>query len=99
MLVVSNAHMGFGDDTIYRVEILGGGWIYVKPLGLLSRKAMLRGLMRTDDERVPDWFMAKLAALGIMSTTPPTTEVEGIGKRISDRVFWVYEDRPDGNNA
>lgn len=98
LLDLSITHMGMGDDTIYRVEIKDDGWMYVKPLGLLSPKNGLNGLVRTDDKRVPDWLMEKLAVLSMMTSKPPTTEVDGVGKRISERVFWVYEDR-DGSNA
>jgi hypothetical protein len=40
---------------------------------------------------LPKWVQERLAVLMMMSYTPPTEEVEGVGRRISRDVYWVYK--------
>jgi hypothetical protein len=40
---------------------------------------------------LPQWMQEKVALLMMTSTDPPTVPVEGIGKRISENTFWVYQ--------
>jgi hypothetical protein len=40
---------------------------------------------------LPKWVQERLAVLMMMSCTPPTEEVEGVGRRISRDVYWVYK--------
>ena len=42
---------------------------------------------RVDD--LPNWVNERLALLMMTSPTPPTEPVEGIGRRISQNIFWV----------
>lgn len=77
-----------GDDNIYRVQMKPDG-IYVVCFGLESIDSCLSGHYdRIDD--LPDWVKERLAILNMMSSTPPTNEVEGVGRRISERVYWVF---------
>lgn len=39
---------------------------------------------------LPDWMQERLAVLSVMSSDPPTTEVEGIGRRIDEFIYWVF---------
>lgn len=41
---------------------------------------------------MPDWMQDKLASLALLHPPPPENDVAGVGKRISDSVFWVYPD-------
>jgi hypothetical protein len=43
---------------------------------------------------LPKWVQERLAVLMMMNYTPPTEEVESVGRRISRDVYWVY--KPDG---
>jgi hypothetical protein len=42
-------------------------------------------------DKLPQWMQEKVALLMMTSTDPPTVPVEGIGKRISENTFWVYQ--------
>ena len=42
---------------------------------------------RVDD--LPNWVKERLAVLMMTSPTPPTDPVDGIGRRISENIFWV----------
>ena len=81
------------DDNIYRVSIFPDG-VDVLCLGMESIDSEIAGHYdRVDD--LPDWVKERLAVLMIMDATPPTTEVESVGRRISAHVYWVYApDRP-----
>ena len=41
-------------------------------------------------EELPEWMRNKLAALSTLHLPPPPREVEQVGQRISEQVFWVY---------
>jgi hypothetical protein len=43
-----------------------------------------------DWDELPEWMRRKLAALATMHLPPPPREIDTVGQRISERVFWVY---------
>jgi hypothetical protein len=76
------------DDRVYRVSIFPDG-VDVVCFGLSSIDSKLEGHYdRVDD--LPNWVKERLAVLNMMSPKPPTNIVEGIGRRISTNVYWVY---------
>jgi len=42
-------------------------------------------------EKLPQWMQEKVALLMMTSYTPPTIDVKGVGRRINERTFWVYQ--------
>lgn len=79
---------GVHDDNIYRVSVFPDG-VDVMCFGLASVDSGIDGHYdQTDD--LPEWVKERLAVLMILDSTPPTTEVVGIGRRISSHVYWVY---------
>lgn len=40
---------------------------------------------------LPNWVQERLAILMMMSTEPPTQFVDGVGRRISEDVYWVFK--------
>jgi hypothetical protein len=79
---------GVGDDSIYRVSIFPDG-VDVVCLGLESVDSCLEGHYdRIDD--LPNWVKERLAVLNMIPVVPPTQEVEGVGRRISGHVYWVF---------
>lgn len=78
-----------GDDLIYRIVLNVDGKIDVTCLGLESVDAVADGTY--DDVHVlPSWVQERLALLMMTKADPPTHEVEGIGRRINQTIFWVY---------
>lgn len=76
------------DDNIYRVSIFPDG-IDVVCFGLESVDSCLEGHYdRIDD--LPNWVKERLAVLNMIPPTTPTQEVEGVGRRISGHVYWVF---------
>jgi len=76
------------DDRIYRVSIFPGE-IDVLCLGLSLSEPTVEGRYSSVDE-LPLWMQERLAVLMMMSLEPPTVELEGVGRRISSHVYWVF---------
>ena len=41
-------------------------------------------------EALPQWLQEKLALLMMTTHVPPTHEVDNVGRRIEEDIFWVY---------
>jgi hypothetical protein len=78
------------DDSIYRVSVCPDG-VDVVCFGLGVDTIHDGHYINVDV--LPKWVQERLAVLMMMTHTPPTEEVEGVGRRISRDVYWVY--KPD----
>jgi hypothetical protein len=79
------------DDSIYRVSVCTDG-VDVVCFGMGVDTIHDGHYINVDV--LPKWVQERLAVLMMMTHTPPTEEVEGVGRRISRDVYWVY--KPDG---
>ena len=79
------------DDSIYRVSVCPDG-VDVVCFGMGVDTIHDGHYINVDV--LPKWVQERLAVLMMMNYTPPTEEVEGVGRRISRDVYWVY--KPDG---
>ena len=79
------------DDSIYRVSVCTDG-VDVVCFGMGVDTIHDGHYINVDV--LPKWVQERLAVLMMMTSTPPTEEVEGVGRRISRDVYWVY--KPDG---
>jgi hypothetical protein len=82
------------EDYTYRVEI-GGEWVTIICFGFPSVDTDCEGSYYGVDA-LPNWVQERLAVLMMTPTTKPTMDIEKVGRRISEHVFWVYapEDIP-----
>lgn len=78
------------DDCIYRVSICPDG-VDIICFGMGVDTVHDGHYINADV--LPKWVQERLAVLMMMTYTPPTEEVEGVGRRISRDVYWVY--KPD----
>ena len=85
MLSISTDMM---DDKVYRVSVVPEG-VLVVCFGLSDVDSIIDGHYDSVDA-LPNWVQERLAVLMITPSTPPTYEVEGVGRRISSHVFWVF---------
>jgi hypothetical protein len=76
------------DDTILRVEVKPNK-VGLTLLGLKTLDYDLKETYASVDE-LPNWVQEKLALLMLTSAKPPTQDVEGVGRRVSECIFWVY---------
>jgi hypothetical protein len=79
------------DDSIYRVSVCTDG-VDVVCFGMGVDTIHDGHYINVDV--LPKWVQERLAVLMMMTYAPPTEEVEGVGRRISRDVYWVY--KPDG---
>ena len=79
------------DDNIYRVSVCPDG-VDVVCFGMGVDTIHDGHYINVDV--LPKWVQERLAVLMMMTSAPPTEEVEGVGRRISRDVYWVY--KPDG---
>jgi hypothetical protein len=42
-------------------------------------------------EALPQWIQDRLHVLSTFSSKPPTIDVDGLGRRIEENIFWVYK--------
>lgn len=85
---VTEAMLALEVDVIYRVNLLAKG-VQVICLGLEGVDSPVEGTY-DDVHALPNWMQERIAILMMTKAEPPTHEVEGVGRRISERVFWVY---------
>jgi len=83
------------DDNVYRIGVFPDG-VDVLCFGLESVDSRLSGHY-DDVHALPKWVQERLALLNMIPPTPPTSTVEGIGRRISAHVYWVFA--PDASTS
>ena len=83
------------DDRVYRVGVFPDG-IDVICFGLESVDSTLEGHYDRLD-LLPKWVQERLALLNMIPPTPPTCTVDGVGRRISAHVYWVFA--PDASTS
>ena len=76
------------DNNTYRVFISPRG-VDIVCFGIESIDSQCEGHYDKVDD-LPCWVKQRLAVLMVLSFTPPTQELEGVGRRISEKVFWVF---------
>ena len=79
-------------DPMYRVILDGSGEnsIKVQCIGMYCVDSMVDGSY-SGMEELPQWMQEKVALLMMTSYIPPTIDVKGVGRRINERTFWVYQ--------
>jgi len=83
-------HMIRDEPKTYRISINQKGGIEVVCFDLENIDSELEGYY-DDVSGLPTWVQERIAVLAVCHTNPPTPTVEGIGRRISENVYWVYK--------
>ena len=79
------------DDDIYRVSIdPTTKSVEMMCIGMNSVDSQLEGIYDNVDD-LPVWAQEKMSVLMLCDATPPTQEIEGVGKRIEKYVYWLYK--------
>lgn len=77
-------------DRVYRVRLFPDtNSVKVLPIGMDCLDSSFKGDYTWDE--LPEWVREKLTVLSALHIPPPPNPVAGLGERISDTVFWVYE--------
>lgn len=78
-------------DTVHRVSVREDtATVDVLTLGMGRVDGLSDGVYTMD--QLPTHIKEKLAVLSIYDPTPPNESIKGVGKRISESVYWIYED-------
>ncbi len=82
--------MSASDDSTYRVTIARNKKsVSVECFGMYPLDRSIDGTYASVDE-LPEWMQSKLAVLIMLSTPPPTNDVDGVGSKLSPYLYWVY---------
>jgi hypothetical protein len=77
-------------DTIYRIVLnYETKLVHVVSFGM-EKVAVSEEQAYNSVNDLPKWMQEKLALLMMTSAKPPTEEVDGVGRRIDDTVYWLY---------
>ena len=75
----------------YRVEFDDKGRPHVESLNYaLDIEPVQEGIYESI-EALPQWIQDRLHVLSTFSSKPPTIDVDGLGRRIEENIFWVYK--------
>jgi hypothetical protein len=75
----------------YRVEFDDKGRPHVESLNYaLDMEPVQEGIYESL-EALPKWIQDRLHVLSTFSSKPPTIDVDGLGRRIEENIFWVYK--------
>ena len=78
------------DNNAYRISLEGNGRIEVLCFGIESIDTELEGYYDSLQD-LPKWVQERIALLSMLKSEPPTEDVEGVGRRISESTYWVYK--------
>ena len=77
------------DDNVYRVYVNPHtNAVEVSCIGM-EVDSTVEGEYDSVDA-LPLWMQEKVALLMMTSLDKPTSEVEGVGRRIDDNVYWIF---------
>ncbi len=86
----STSHQIPHDNKIYRVSIDNGSkCVKITPIGINGIDNQAEGWYDSVDV-LPRWVQEKMALLMMSDAQPPIYEVDDVGKRINNDIFWIY---------
>jgi hypothetical protein len=82
------------DDNVFRVE-LDDGMAKVMFFGARIPLTSVGGNAMPEQgempmRELPTWVQERIAVLDMLNAEPPTQFVPGVGRRISENVFWIF---------
>jgi hypothetical protein len=82
-------------QPIYRLTFNNDSTITTECYDLIENFAPELNETYTNASELPEWVQQKVAVLMVLDPTQINKPVDGIGRRISRQVFWVYKDDGD----
>jgi hypothetical protein len=88
------------EQPIYRVSIHDRtGEVNTDCYDLLENFAPELKMRYDTINEMPNWAQAKLAVLMVLDPMKVNNDIEGVGKRISRNVYWLYKENASGDDA
>ena len=78
-------------NNLYRVEAYPNKGVNLECVGMTCIDEDALGFYDSIED-LPKWAKNKVALLLVTSAKPPTEEVEGVGQRMGEYVFWIYKE-------
>ena len=86
-----DTHVMIRNDVIYRVFIPNDGKdIKVSCIGMECVDSTIQGVY-SDLDALPELLKERIAVLSILKPDIDVSEVVGIGKRLDEQTYWVYD--------
>jgi len=88
------------EQPIYRVSIHDRtGQVNTDCYDLLENFAPELKMRYDTINEMPNWAQAKLAVLMVLDPMKVNNDIEGVGKRISRNIYWLYKEKASGDDA
>jgi hypothetical protein len=85
-------------EPIYRIHINQDNTVETDCFEMLDAfNPELKKYYETLDD-LPNWVQDKLAVLMLLDHTKVNEEVKGVGRRINENIYWVFNGELDGSN-
>ena len=82
-------HSALNQET-FRVAIVSNERVVVTRWGL-EQNDVVEDTEYPGIDQLPDWIQSAVATLALFEPEGDKPELPGVGRRISERVFWVYQ--------
>ena len=88
------------EQPIYRVAIHDRtGEVNTDCYDLLENFAPELKMRYDTINEMPNWAQSKLAVLMVLDPMKVNNDIEGVGKRISRNIYWLYKENVSGDDA
>ena len=88
------------EQPIYRVTIHDRtGEVNTDCYDLLENFAPELKMRYDNINEMPKWAQAKLAVLMVLDPMKINNDIEGVGRRISRNIYWLYKENENGDDA
>jgi hypothetical protein len=88
------------EQPIYRVSIHDRtGEVNTDCYDLLENFAPELKMRYDTINDMPNWAQSKLAVLMVLDPMKVNNDIEGVGKRISRNIYWLYKENASGDDA
>lgn len=78
------------EPKTYRISVNQKGGVETVCFDLENIDSELEGYYDAISD-LPVWVQERVAVLAVCNPEPPTHVVEGVGRRISENVYWIYK--------
>lgn len=76
-------------EETWRVQINSNGNVEVLHIGMEEVHEPRQNYL--SEAELPEWISGKLALLRMLQGEPPSVYLKGVGRRISENVFWIEQ--------
>jgi len=77
-------------DDVVRLEVMEDGSINITNFAPVMLDNDISGWY-SEVDLLPNWVKDRLALLMMVGPAPPTLYVDGVGRRISENIFWIEQ--------